>query len=131
MRTIGLLSVSILMLGLALGSTTPADPGTVATANVAGLGSVSGHITLLRVHDVGTGYGPPADAIDVEVIVQLDTQPGSAYGFQLRDDANRPAREGMLALLRDAFANDWTVHLDYYAEAGHNNSVAFRVWLTK
>ena len=37
------------------------------------------------------------------MIVKLDTYPGKAFGFKLRDDADEPARRGMLDLLRDAF----------------------------
>ena len=57
----------------------------------------SGKLSLLRVHDVGTGYGPATDFIDVEAIIWLDTKPGMAFGFQLRNDDNRPARQGMSA----------------------------------
>src|SRR5271169_6754798 len=72
-----------------------------------------GRITFLRVHDVGTGFGPPTDFLDVEVVIQLDSQPGKSFGFQLRNDNNRPARDGMLDLLRDAFANNFPVLIDY------------------
>ena len=93
----------------------------------------SGTLTLLRVHDVGTGYGPPNDFIDVEVVAQLDTRPEGAFGFQLRTDSNQPVREGMLNLLRDAFNNNWTVTFNANMTAGGTgqNGVAFRVWLTK
>jgi hypothetical protein len=97
----------------------------------AGLVNTSGKITLLRVHDVGTKYGPPSDQIDVEVVLMLNTQPGKAFGFQLRNDGNRPVRTGMLDLLRDAFNHNWTVHLDYNSTPGKKNSVLIRVWLTK
>ena len=40
-----------------------------------------GHLKLLRVHDVGTKFGPPTDQIDTEVVFMLDTQPTHAYGF--------------------------------------------------
>lgn len=91
----------------------------------------SGKLTLLRVHDKGTKYGPSGDQIDVEVIFWLNTEPGKAFGFQLRNDANRPARQGMLDLLRDAFDYNWTVTTDYNINPGKNNGVAIRVWLTK
>ena len=91
----------------------------------------SGKITLLRVHDVGTKYGPPSDQLNVEVVIQLSTKKGQAFGFQLRNDNNRPAREGMLALLRDAFNNNWQVSIDYKIDAGKKNGVIIRVWLTK
>jgi hypothetical protein len=91
----------------------------------------SGKVTFLRVHDVGTGFGPPSDFIDVEVVVQLNTQPGKSFGFQLRNDANRPAREGMLGLLRDAFNTNATAVIDYNIAPGKKNGVIIRVALTK
>jgi len=82
-----------------------------------------GRVTLLRVHDVGSGFGPPVDRIDGEVVVQLDTEPGRAFGFQLRKDANLPVRRRMLALLRDAFANDRPVAIDYLRTGQHNGTL--------
>jgi hypothetical protein len=94
--------------------------------------NASGRVTLLRVHDLGTGYGPPTDFMDVEAVVWLDSQPGKAFGFQLRNDQYLPARQGMLDLLRDAFANNWVVHIDYIMAPGHtNNFVIIRTWVTK
>jgi len=91
----------------------------------------TGKLTFLRVHDVGGGFGPPSDFIDTEAVLKLSTQPGRAMGFQLRNDANRPARQGMLDLLRDAFNNNWTVSVDYNLDAGRQNGVAIRVALVK
>jgi hypothetical protein len=91
----------------------------------------SGKVTFLRAHDVGTGWGPPSDYIDVEVVVKLDSSPKNAFGFQLRDDSNRPARAGMLDLLRDAFNHHWTVTLDYNIETGKSNGIIIRTALTK
>jgi hypothetical protein len=90
-----------------------------------------GKITFLRVHDVGTGWGPPTDQIDAEVIVKLDSQPNKAFGFQLRNDSNRPAREGMLDLLRDAYNHSWTVALDYNLDPGKTNGIIIRTALIK
>jgi hypothetical protein len=92
--------------------------------------NTSGTLSLLRVHDVGTGYGPPSDQIDVEVVVQFTGRPADAYGFQLRDDGNQVARRGMFDLLRDGFNHGHTVHIDYDASAGAHNGVIRRVWLT-
>ena len=92
---------------------------------------VSGQLSLLRVHERGSKYGPPSDQIDVEVVVQFRNRPNEAFGFQLRDDAEGPAREGMLGLLRDGFNHGWTVTIDYDIAPGHQNGVAVRVWLTK
>ena len=90
-----------------------------------------GKLTFLRVHDVGTAFGPPNDQIDVEVVLKLDTQPKRAMGFQLRNDSKRPARQGMLDLLRDAFNNNWTVSVDYDIDTGKENGVAMRIALLK
>ncbi len=91
----------------------------------------SGQLSLLRVHERGSKYGPPSDQIDVEVVVQFQGLPSRAYGFQLRDDARGPAREGMLGLLRDGFNHNWRVTIDYDIVPGRNNGIVVRVWLTK
>jgi hypothetical protein len=103
----------------------------LAEPSKADLLNASGKLTLLRVHEVGSGYGPSTDFIDVEVIVWLNTKPGKAFGFQLRNDNNRTARLGMLDILRDGFNHNWTVHIDYEIESGKNNGRIIRVWLTK
>lgn len=90
----------------------------------------SGKLTFLRVHDVGTGWGPPSDFIDVEVVVRLDSREGEAFGFQLRNDQNLPARQGMLDLLRDAFSQNSTVTIDYDIDPGKKNGVIIRTALT-
>ncbi len=87
-----------------------------------------GKVTLLRVHDLGTGYGPPTDYINVEVVVWLDSMPGRAFGFQLRNDAYKASRQGMLKLLRDAFKSNRQVHLDY-VRTGFENGTILRVWI--
>ena len=91
----------------------------------------AGKLTLLRAHDRGTKFGPPGDQIDVEVVIQLDSEPGKAFGFQLRNDAQGPARQGMLDLLRDGFNHNWTVNIDYDLVPSRQNGVIIRVWLTK
>lgn len=91
----------------------------------------TGKLTFLRVHDVGTKFGPPTDQIDVETVMKLSTEPDRAMGFQLRNDGQRAARQGMLDLLRDAFANNLTVTVDYNLETGRKNGVAIRVALRK
>jgi hypothetical protein len=77
---------------------------------------------------VGTKFGPPNDQIDVEVVVILQNAPDRAFGFQLRNDANRPVRQGMLDVLRDAFANNANVSMDFMAPPGKKNGVIIRVW---
>jgi hypothetical protein len=77
------------------------------------LAEATGRLTFLRVHDVGTGWGPPSDFLDVEVVIQLDTMPERGFGFQLRADSEEGARRGMLDLLRGAFARNGRVTIDY------------------
>jgi hypothetical protein len=96
-----------------------------------GVVNVSGRLSLLRVHDRGTKFGPPNDQVDVEVIVAFANRPNEFFGFQLRQDANAPVREGMLGLLRDGFNHNWVVNLDFDQQPNRRNSVLFRVWLTK
>jgi hypothetical protein len=85
--------------------------------------TAEGKVTLLRVHDEGTGYGPPRDFIDVEVVISLDSQPGKAFGFQLRDDANEGAHRGMLQLLCRAFNHDARVRIDYLRNGLQNGRI--------
>jgi hypothetical protein len=80
---------------------------------IGSLQAAEGRLTLLRVHEVGSGYGPPDDQLDAEVIVWLDSQPEKAFGFQLRKDDARAAAEGELGLLRDAFDRDAPVHIEF------------------
>lgn len=88
--------------------------------------ATEGTVTFLRVHDVGTGWGPPKDSLDVEVIFELDTDSDQAFGFQLREDANEGAHRRMLDLLRDAFNRDHRVRVDY-VRTGFRNGRAFRI----
>lgn len=114
-----------------IGIDTPGMAQSVAARPQMDLRQTTGKLALLRVHDVGTRYGPPTDQIDVEVVINFENQPGKAYGFQLRDDAQGAARQGMLDLLRDAFNNNWTVGVDYTIDPGKNNGVIIRTWVTK
>jgi hypothetical protein len=90
-----------------------------------------GKLTFLRVHEVGSKFGPPTDQIDVEAVMKIDTEPDRAIGFKVRNDDNRPVRQGMLDLLRDAFNNSFTVVVDYDLPDGKKNGVAIRVALQK
>lgn len=87
---------------------------------------VAGKLTFLRAHDVGTGFGPPIDFLDAEVVVKVDSEPQKAFGFQLRDDAGEEARRRMLDLLRDAFRRDQPVRIEYI-KTGLRHGVIFRV----
>lgn len=73
----------------------------------------AGTITLLRVHDQGTGFGPADDLLDAEVIVLLDTEPEKAFGFKLRTGDDRADAAGKLRVLRDAFNSNRRVRLEF------------------
>jgi len=96
-----------------------------------GLLQSCGKVSFLRGHDVGSGFGPANDFIDVEVVAKLNTLPARSMGFQLRTDGNEAARRGMLDLLRDAFTTNANVCIDYFLVPGRNNGVAIRVALNK
>lgn len=87
---------------------------------------VEGRLSFLRTHDVGTRFGPLTDQLDVEVVVEVETEPGRAFGFQLRADENEAARRGMLDTLRSAFNHGQRIRIDYQ-RAGLNNGVLLRV----
>lgn len=100
------------------------DARPVTMRNLVGeLLAARGRITLLRVHDVGGGYGPPTDRIDGEVIITLDSEPGRAFGFPLRRDASLAVRQRLLGLLRDAFNHNRTVAIDYLRTGQHNGTL--------
>lgn len=73
-----------------------------------------GVISLLRVHDNGTGFGPADDQLEAEVIVLLDTEPEKAFGFKLRTGDDRADAVGKLRVLRDAFNNNRRVRLEFH-----------------
>lgn len=104
--------------------------GWASTATADLLGLRNKQLSMLRVVEVGSKHGPPGDQLDAEVIVRFAGTEGD-FGFQLRDDGNRPVREGMLALLRDAFNHGWDVNIDYSVDPPEKNGVILRVWLTK
>ena len=90
-----------------------------------------GKVSFLRVHALKTGYGPPTNYLDGEVVIKLKSKPNMAFGFQLRDDAQRPVRRAMFDLIRDAFKNDWTIHIDYWIDTGKTTGIIHRIVITK
>ena len=103
----------------------------IGQAEASQLYRVSGNVTFLRVNALGSGYGPAQDFIDGEVIIKLNTHPDSAYGFQLRNTGERPMREAMFTLLKEAYKNNWQISIDYWQEQGKKNSVIYRLWVSK
>ncbi|NDJ77787.1 MAG: hypothetical protein GYB65_16170 [Chloroflexi bacterium] len=130
---IGLASMVVLALsGVVLWAAHPASEASTAPDSPANRpnqqgGAEIGQLEWIRVHDVGTGYGPSSDFIDVEVVFKL-TNSDHAFGFTLRpNDQNALAHQGMLDVLIDAMANDWEVRVEYLTGNNTNNFVAFRV----
>lgn len=115
------------LLALGLLSVTLGAPASVDAAYVQRAGTLS----MLRVHDVGTGYGPSSDFMDVEVVIAFRNEPGKAYGFRMRNDTNALTHEAMLDLLRDAFENNWNVVINVELPSGKNHGVLNRVWVTR
>ena len=91
----------------------------------------TGKIVFLRAHDLGTGFGPPTDQLDVEAVFCLNAIADGAFGFQLRNDGNLPARQAMFSLLRDAFVNNLPVTADFLIDTGKKNGVAIRIALIR
>ena len=91
----------------------------------------TGKIIFLRANDLGTGYGPPNDFLDVEAEFIVNSLGEGGYGFQLRNDDNLPARQAMFSLLREAYAHNFTVIADYFIEPGRINGTAIRVALIR
>lgn len=86
-----------------------------------------GRVSYLRVHERGTGFGPPNDNLnDAEVIVRFDNNP-SAFGFGLRPGDKMPAAQAMFALLQDAFSAGATVRIEYEKRPGCSNHYVLRV----
>mgnify|MGYP006286844901 CR=1 FL=1 len=98
----------------------------------ADLFNASGKISSIRVHALKSGYGPPQDFIDVEVVIKLDSKPEESIGFQLRDNNDdTEVRRAMLDLLKDAFKNNWNVSITYWMEPGKKNGILHRVTVVK
>jgi len=127
--------ITILLLISLTASTNPAFISSVSASPPEdvqqALYQAQGKITFLRVHQLGSGYGPPTDFIDVEVVVKLNTLPNNSFGFQLRNDNGLPAHQGMLDLLRDAFNNNWTAVIDFDLPDGKTNGTIIRVAVIK
>lgn len=82
-----------------------------------------GKVSFLRAHDPGTGYGPPGDALDAELIVKLDSSPDDYFGAQLRTDTNAAAHLGMMDSLRKAFKLNLPVRIEYIRNGIHSGKI--------
>lgn len=103
------------------------DPVAELSPNMQGvIRTATGNITFLSVHELGSGYGPPSDFINVEVVIKLDSMPGKAFGFQLRRGTRYAANKAMLEIVRTAFEEGEPITIDY-VYLNRSNSVILRV----
>ncbi|HSZ59799.1 MAG TPA: hypothetical protein VK797_29415 [Tepidisphaeraceae bacterium] len=98
---------------------------------MANLWETTGNLVFLRANDLGTGYGPPTDFLDVEAVFIQNSLSGGARGFQMRNDQYLPARQAMFSLLRDAFVHNLPVTADYEIDTGKQNGIAIRIALVR
>ena len=93
----------------------------------------TGKITSLRLTELGSSstYGPPGETIQAEAVFQIDSLSDMAFGIQRRNDDLLPSHQGILNLLLEAFANNWTVNFEYTAYAGSNNGMLTFVTASK
>jgi len=85
--------------------------------------AIEGKINYLRVHDVGTKFGPPNDVLDAETIVQLDSKPGDFFGMKLRTDSTEVTNESSLKLLRSAFESNLPLRIEYVRNGIHSGRI--------
>ena len=84
--------------------------------------TATGKLAFLRVHRLGSGFGPPSDFLDVEVVIGIKGAEGG-FGFSLRNDNNHFAHQGMLDVLRDVFNSDTNVEVEYTVDPGEFGKV--------
>ncbi len=85
--------------------------------------AVEGKINYLRIHDVGTKFGPPNDVLDAEAIVQLDSKPGHFFGLQLRPGSTEVSNESSVKLLRTAFESNLPIKIEYVRNGIHSGRI--------
>ncbi len=114
---------------LALGP--PRDSPGVGRARAApaspAVAALTGRVTMLRVNNLGTGYGGGNEWLDVEVVLTLDTAPTRAFGFQLRQDTDALVHTEMLEALQEAYEFDDRVTVEFIPTAGGQNGTAVRL----
>jgi hypothetical protein len=83
--------------------------------------AVEGIPTFLRVHEIGSGFGPTTARIEGELVVELDSLPGRYFGLSLRPSVTGPISTGvgeavaeeMWTTLRGAFERRGRLHVEY------------------
>ncbi len=73
-----------------------------------------GIIKMIRSHENGTGFGPPAHRLTEDCILTLDSEPGAVFGLNI-SGANSFVGLKMFEQLRSAFQNRLPVTIEYEA----------------
>lgn len=69
-----------------------------------------GKVETLRIHRE-IGYGAGDDRIPVHAVVSLNDESDRELGFSLTDDEHAHVHQAWVEMLRDAFANGYTVSI--------------------
>jgi len=80
-----------------------------------------GKINLYRVQIQGLEFGKNKEALDAEVLVTLDTQPGMVFGLRLHSDSP-PINQVMADTLRAAYLNQTPVTLQHQIAPGKKHA---------
>jgi hypothetical protein len=91
----------------------------------------SGHLTFLRAHRRGGGYGGSDNQIDVEIVGKLDADPDAGFGCTLREGEDLPSHQAMFDLLRDGFVHELDTTVEYETGDRKSNGIVFRVELRR
>ena len=75
-----------------------------------------GELAYLRVHEVGSGFGPESTSSTSKLSVASKEM--TEGRLHTREDGNRFAHAGMLDLLRDAFNQDTIIEIEYLVNPG-------------
>ncbi len=80
-----------------------------------------GKINLYRVQIQGLEFGRDQEALDAEILVTLDTQPGMVFGLRLHPDSP-PVNKIMADTLREAYLNQTPVTLQHQVAPGKKHA---------
>jgi hypothetical protein len=81
--------------------------------------AVEGVVKLIRLNEVGSGYGPHFDRLDMELILAVDSYPDLVIGLPMRGGPAEAVHWSMLTSLRAAFRRGSRVRLEYLTLGAH------------
>jgi len=83
--------------------------------------TATGKITMIRISGYDDQWGAEGRYLKGEVFFWMDTMPGKTFGYQFPNDANQMRAREVSELLRDAFAHNWKVTVEYWADVSDVN----------